>query len=321
MAPKDILTEWLYVLCAIVCFYVVYGTLVNKDHKAKWTTAAFWFLFGFTFMFPRIGSLWGQKAIAIPDNITGYILLIMAVLAAFNLIKLGKVGESTKEFKEESSKKIGNAIFIPALGLGFVTFIVAQIWYTELGSLVALGVAVVVSTIAGLILTKGTPKQLMDDGRRLLEMVGPPSILPQLLAALGAVFTAAGVGTVIATLIKSVVPMGYPLLGVIVYCLAMPLFTFIMGNAFAAFAVITIGVGIPFVIAQGGNPIVVAALGMTAGYCGTLLTPMAANFNVVPAAILEIKDKKWGVIKYQWPISAIMIVLHIIAMYFLAFKF
>ena len=99
----------------------------------------------------------------------------------------------------------------------------------------------------------------------------------------------------------------------------MALFTIIMGNAFAAFAVITIGIGIPFVIAIGDNPIVVAALGLTAGYCGTLLTPMAANFNIVPASILEIDDKKWGVIKYQAPISLIMLALHIVAMYFLAF--
>ncbi|MCB6314216.1 DUF979 domain-containing protein, partial [Gordonibacter pamelaeae] len=72
-----------------------------------------------------------------------------------------------------------------------------------------------------------------------------------------------------------------------IYCLGMVIFTMIMGNAFAAFSVITLGIGIPFVIAQGGNPVVVGALGMTCGFCGTLLTPMAANFNIVPTAVLE----------------------------------
>ena len=48
----------------------------------------------------------------------------------------------------------------------------------------------------------------------------------------------------------------------------------LMGNAFAAFTVIT-SIGIPFVIAQGGDPIVAGALAMTGGFCGTLLTPMA----------------------------------------------
>lgn len=91
-----------------------------------------------------------------------------------------------------------------------------------------------------------------------------------------------------------------------------------MGNAFAAFSVITVGVGIPFLIAQGANPAVVAALGMTCGYCGTLLTPMAANFNIVPAAVLETKGK-WTIIKTQAPVALVMIVVHIALMYMLAF--
>ena len=42
----------------------------------------------------------------------------------------------------------------------------------------------------------------------------------------------------------------------------------------------------------------VGAIGMLAGFCGTLMTPMAANFNIVPAALLELKDRN-GVIKAQ----------------------
>jgi uncharacterized membrane protein len=98
----------------------------------------------------------------------------------------------------------------------------------------------------------------------------------------------------------------------------MALFTIIMGNGFAAFSVITVGIGIPFVIMQGANPIVVGALGLTAGYCGTLLTPMAANFNIMPAALLEVKDK-YSIIKSQAPMALTMLVIHIFLMYFLAF--
>lgn len=56
---------------------------------------------------------------------------------------------------------------------------------------------------------------------------------------------------------------------------------------FAAFSVITVGIGIPFLIAQGADPVVVGALGLTAGYCGTLMTPMAANFNILPQLFLK----------------------------------
>lgn len=65
-------------------------------------------------------------------------------------------------------------------------------------------------------------------------------------------------------------------------------------------------------------PQLLGALGLTAGYCGTLMTPMAANFNVVPASLLEMKNKN-GVILAQFPVAIIMLVLHIIVMYFFAF--
>jgi uncharacterized membrane protein len=98
----------------------------------------------------------------------------------------------------------------------------------------------------------------------------------------------------------------------------MALFTVIMGNGFAAFSVITVGIGLPFLILQGANPVVVGALGLTAGYCGTLITPMAANFNIMPAALLETKDK-YVIIKSQLPMAGVLLVLHIVLMYVLAF--
>ena len=140
----------------------------------------------------------------------------------------------------------------------------------------------------------------------------------QLLAALGALFTAAGVGTVIAKGVSAIIPDGSRLIAVAVYCIGMALFTIIMGNGFAAFSVITVGIGIPFLIMQGANPVVVGALGLTAGYCGTLLTPMAANFNIMPAALLETKDK-YVIIKSQARVAFVMLLVHIILMYILAF--
>ncbi len=148
--------------------------------------------------------------------------------------------------------------------------------------------------------------------------IGAASLLPQLLGALGSVFTEAGVGTVISSIMANVVPQGSVVLGVIVYVTGMVLFTMVMGNAFAAFSVITVGIGVPFVILQGGDPAIVGALGMTAGFCGTLMTPMAANFNIVPAAVLETKNK-YTVIKAQLPMALVMIVVHVVLMLVLAF--
>ncbi len=45
---------------------------------------------------------------------------------------------------------------------------------------------------------------------------------------------------------------------------------------------------------------------MLSGFCGTLLTPMAANFNIVPAAVLELRDRN-AVIKVQAPTAFLLL--------------
>ncbi|WML36705.1 DUF979 domain-containing protein [Clostridium sp. OS1-26] len=316
---KDILTELLYVLCGLVCFFSVYVTLKDKKHPSRIPTALFWGILGFIFTFSQIGLLWGNKNVFVSYTFIGYLILVMAVLSACKLVKFNSFSESSKEFKEKMSMKIGNKIFIPAILLGTVAFLVAQFWTKQLGSLVSLGVGTIVAAAFAFGITRGKCSEMAEDGRRLLELVGPMNILPQLLAALGSLFAVAGVGNVIAGGIKTFIPQGNILLGVIAYCVGMALFTMIMGNAFAAFAVITAGIGVPFVFAQGANPAIASAIALTAGFCGTLLTPMAANFNIVPLAILEVKDKKYGIIKYQAPVAIVMLVIHIALMYFWAF--
>ena len=185
-------------------------------------------------------------------------------------------------------------------------------------SALAIGLASILAYLIGVAITRPKFADTRDDTARLLMTVGAASLLPQLLGALGSVFTEAGVGAVISGIMANVVPQGSIVLGVIVYVAGMVLFTMVMGNAFAAFSVITVGIGVPFVILQGGDPAIVGALGMTAGFCGTLMTPMAANFNIVPAAVLETKDK-YTVIKAQLPMALVMIAVHVILMLVLAF--
>jgi uncharacterized membrane protein len=316
---KDILTEYLYVLMGIVTFFAAYKTFRDKNHSSRIPTTLFWTILGIIFTFSRFGMLWGNKTIFIKDIYIGYMVLAMAILSALKVVKVNKFSESTDEFKKAAAERVGNKIFIPALALAILAFGIAQIWNKQLGTLVPLGIATVVAAILGLIYTKGKPSEMAEDGRRLLQVVGPVNILPQLLAALGSVFTAAGVGKVISSGISSIIPDQNILLGVVAYCVGMAVFTMIMGNAFAAFSVITAGIGVPFVIAQGANPAIAGILALTAGYCGTLLTPMAANFNIVPTAILEMKDKKNGVIKYQAPVAITMLIIHIVLMYLWAF--
>ena len=203
-------------------------------------------------------------------------------------------------------------MFIPALAIG--VFAVAGALIPDIGALAGCCIGVFVSAIILWAFNRAnTPAVFLGDSERLLSAMGPLCMLPMLLASLGAIFDAAGVGDVIARIVGGVIPEGNRTVGIIVFALGMMLFTMIMGNAFAAITVMTVGIGAPFVLSLGADPTVVGILALTCGYCGTLLTPMAANFNIVPVAMLEMKDRM-GVIKNQVLPAFVMIVVQIIYM-------
>ena len=300
------LLELMYIICGIIL--ITSGIYAFKDsgNPKRIGSSIFWLLFGILF----IAGPYMNK------SIVGGILVGMAILTATKNVTMGSLMNSDDKTREKQAEKIGNAIFIPALSIGVVAFAIAQ--FTKLGGLIGLGMGAISALILTMYVTGENPKYIPYDSSRVLQQMGATIILPQLLGALGAVFSKAGVGEVIAQMMRGIIPDGNRLFGVIGYCVAMALFTMIMGNAFAAFSVITAGIGIPFVIALGANPVLVGALGLTAGYCGTLMTPMAANFNIVPTSVLEMKDK-YGVIKTQAPVAILLLIIHIVIMYLFAF--
>ena len=186
-------------------------------------------------------------------------------------------------------------------------------------TLILFGIGVVIALIAAMVWLKAPAMAPAEEGRRLLDSIGWAAILPQMLAALGAVFALAGVGEIIGGFAGDAIPQGNIFLTVVVFALGMALFTMIMGNAFAAFPVMAAAIGIPLLVeAYGGNPAVIGAVGMLAGFCGTLLTPMAANFNIVPAALLELKDQN-GVIRQQIGTAIPLWVCNVVIIYVGAF--
>lgn len=299
----NILSEIIYILCGLVSISTAFRGL--KNEKAKIGTFLFWFILGIIFILGNI----------VPYEVTGALLIILGLITVTNQLQMGNFVVITHEFKIAQSQKFKNKIFIPALLIGVSAFLILQfkIGKVTVPSAVGIGGGAIISLIVASIILKPKLKETNDDTARLLMQVGASALLPQLLAALGAVFKEAGVGNVISQSISAVVPSGNIFLGIVIYAIGMALFTMIMGNAFAAFSVITAGIGIPFILKHGGNPAVIGALGMTAGYCGTLMTPMAANFNIVPASILEIKDKN-GIIKTQLPMALVLLAVHIILM-------
>ena len=300
MQPLD----YVYLLVGIILFIFAIQSFLDKEHKYRIGTGLFWLLYSVSFIF---GSYLSKE-------INGWLVIAMAVIVLVKQLGKGNYFESAIEFKKGEAVRIGNIIFIPALLVGIITFVIG--FFTKLGALVGLGIAAIIAMCAALYITKGNLNQGFHEGRRLIDAIGWTAILSQLLAALGYLFNLAGVGKIISSAVASVVPADNVFLVVVAYCIGMVIFTMIMGNAFAAFAMITSAIGIPMlVVAHGANPAAVGAIAMLAGYCGTLMTPMAANFNIVPVALLEMRDQ-YGVIKAQLPIALIMLVLNILLMYY-----
>ena len=303
---SNTLLQIFYIMIGLYMGITMVFTIKDKNHKTRIGTALFWGILSAVFMFGDY----------IPSQIVGALVIVIAVLSATKQINIGTLKQLDETFATLKAEKLGLKIFIPSLSIAIIAMLIAS--FTDFSGTVAIGISSTLTLVLTFVITKAKTKEFLEDSNRMYQSMGSFVILPQLLASLGVLFTAAGVGDKISAIISGVIPTGNVLVGVIAYCVGMAVFTAIMGNAFAAFSVITVGVGLPFVFAQGGDPVVCSVLALTAGYCGTLLTPMAANFNILPAALLELKDKN-AVIKAQAPIAIILLVTHIFLMYTLGF--
>lgn len=303
--------EWLYVLAGAA--FAVWAALSAKD--GRWGNAAFWGLLATSFL---AGS-------HLSDLANGVLVLALVTIAALGGLKRSDPPTTSLEERQAHAARLGYRLFLPALVVP-LTAVAGTLLYNwtplrETGlfaarqeTLLLFGLGVLAALAVAMAWLRPPPMAPAEEGRRLIDSIGWAAILPQMLAALGAVFALAGVGDIIGGVARGVIPEGSVFLTVVVFAAGMALFTMIMGNAFAAFPVMATAIGIPLLVEQyGGNPAVIGAVGMLAGFCGTLLTPMAANFNIVPAALLELKDQN-AVIRQQvgtavplWAVNVIII--------------
>ena len=313
--------HWLYTLAGAMFAAFALLSALDRSNPKRFGNAAFWGLMAL--------SLLGGDVIG--DFGNGLLVLGLAGLAGFGFIGRSHPPTTSDEEREAWSQKLGNRLFLPALIIPLTALIGTLAYnYTPLGDtglfeakretymLLGLGVLLALATIYAWL--KPPAIAPLQEGRRLIDAIGWAAVLPQMLASLGVLFAAAGVGTIIGELTQAIIPEGSVFLTVVVFGLGMAMFTIIMGNAFAAFPVMAAAIGVPLLI-QGydGDPAVVGAVGMLAGFCGTLMTPMAANFNLVPAALLELKDQ-YGVIRAQVATALPLLVVNILIIYFAAFR-
>ena len=316
-------------------FFAAVAWFAGRDvaNPRRFAAAAFWALLALVF-------LAGDR---LPDVAVGVIVLALAALATAGLGRGGSP-TSTPEERRANAERHGDRLFavalvIPACALAGTLAAKQTAWGARLlDAKQATLVSLVLGVLAALALAHtwlrprfvsgagARPARLvaLREGARLVGTVGWAAILPQMLASLGVVLLGAGVGDQVGTLFREHLALDQRWPAVAAYCAGMALFTALMGNAFAAFPVMTAAVGLPVLVLRlHGDPAVVCAIGMLSGFCGTLLTPMAANFNVVPAQLLELPDRDAAfnsVIRTQAPTAFALLAINVWLMGWLAFR-
>jgi uncharacterized membrane protein len=310
-----------YVLAGILFAAIAAFSAVDRTNPRRWGNAAFWGLFA-------LGFLAGDR---LGDFNNGLLVLALALIGGLGAMGRGRSPADAGAGAGDgpAGARLGGRLFLPVLIIPAVTLAgTLALGAIHIGgrpladprqvTVIALAGGVMVALAAAMILLRPTLAAPIQAARRLMDQVGWAAILPQLLAALGAVFTLAGVGRALGDLIGRGVPLSDRTAAVAAYGLGMTLFTMIMGNAFAALPVMVAAIGAPVLVLRfGGDPAVVGSLGMLCGYCGTLMTPMAAH-NIVPTALLDLPQG--AVIRAQAPTAILVLLANLALMNALAFR-
>jgi uncharacterized membrane protein len=299
----------------IVVGLFITAVAIANARERRWRMAAFWAILAVALFAGDAITAATKAGTHWPAQLMGGGVIALALLASRSRPRV--IGDEPRE-------PGGNVLFAPALAIPAVTLAivygsklvpgVAVVIDPAQTTLIGLAIACVVALVFALAVTRSRPRHAVVEGRRLLDSIGWAAVLPMMLATLGGVFAATGVGDAVADVVSAVIPTDRPYVCLAAYGLGMVVFTVIMGNAFAAFPVMTGGIGLPLLVAKhGADPAALGAIGMLTGYCGTLLTPMAANFNIVPVVLLELRDDH-AVIRAQWPTAIVLLVVNLVIM-------
>jgi uncharacterized membrane protein len=317
--------EYLYWLLGL---FLAAAAILNLRDR-RYASAGFWAVLAVPFVLGDaiLGAL--ESGSGWPAQAMGAGVLALGVLATRTRPRQAPDGAAEVAQRERSAQRFGNRLFLPALAIPLLTLALFLLgkhasWNgrslldADALTLTSLGIASELALGAALRLTRAPFTEGIGEGRRLLDAVGWAALLPMVLATLGGVFAATGVGDTIAALTGMLIPVGSAFACLVAFALGMVVFTVVMGNAFAAFPVMMAGIGLPLLIhGHGANAAVLGAIGMLTGYCGTLLTPMAANFNIVPVALLELPGQ-YDVIRAQWPVAIALLAINFALLWWLA---
>lgn len=312
----------LYWVTGAVLAAIAVQVACRRGQRRKWTTSAFW---GMAAALYLGGDAMSHRA-------AGALVVAMMALGLSRCVAPAPSAAIDRRRRRASADRLRNRLFVLPL-LVPAAAIVGSILLPRIhgahwrlvnpneAGVVAVSLGALIALAATLRCTRERWTSPMTEGGRILETFGWLLFLPQFLAALSAVLIQLGVGNWLGAGAAHILPAGSPFAAVAGYCIAMAGFTMCLGNAFAAFAVITSAIGLPFIVhLHHGDPAIMAAIGMLSGYCGTLMTPLAANFNLVPALLLDLTDRN-AVVKAQIPIGLAVLAANIVLMWQCVYRF
>lgn len=283
--------ELVYALLGLMLLWLAVLTWQDKEHPRPWSTGCFWFILGILF---GLGSL-------LPNWLAGLLVVILVLLDGAGGVQAGKALPSLEDVS--GPRLLWPVLMMPG-GIVIASLLCRwQSWDLSKGALVGLAAGSLAALATAMAVTGARFSEVGRAGRKLNDSLGALSLLPQLLASLGLVFAQAGVGSWMADGILAWVSPDQKIALVFANCLAMAGLAALTGNSFAAFPVVAQGILSPLLIKPfGADPDALAVLTLAIGASGTLVTQMAANFNLIPVALLELKDPL-AVIRWQRPLA------------------
>ncbi|HLL58327.1 MAG TPA: DUF979 family protein, partial [Allosphingosinicella sp.] len=201
--------QWLYVMAGLMFAAFALLSALDATNSKRFGNAAFWGLMA-------LSLLAGDQ---LGDFGNGLLVLGLAALAGFGQIGRSNPLTTNDEERRHFSDKFGNRLFLPALIIPATALFGTLLYnYTPLGTLgffepkretyILLGLGVLLALAVIFVWLRPPAVAPLQEGRRLIDAIGWAAVLPQMLAALGVLFAAAGVGTVIGDMTRSVIPEG-----------------------------------------------------------------------------------------------------------------
>ncbi|MBY0555577.1 MAG: DUF979 family protein, partial [Burkholderiaceae bacterium] len=105
--------DWFIVIVGLLLLSAAVMALFDKHNPRRYTSALFWGLYAAIY-------LAGEQ---MPPVAVGLLMVLMALLAGFGGVALGRHSERTPEQRSESAHRLGHRLLIPALIIPVTTMI------------------------------------------------------------------------------------------------------------------------------------------------------------------------------------------------------